>query len=129
MGLDLIGHYPFGVGFQVIRGLYGYPAHNQFILWGLGTGIGGFAAVMGLMLVWLIRMVKALRKRYEPALAMSLGALAAVVGGLISINGDNISTSVGWTQSTLWIFLGIGAAAFTVVRALPKAEMKEELAW
>jgi hypothetical protein len=37
---------------------------------------------------------------------------------MIGINGDNISTSVGWTQGTLWIMLGIGAAAYAKVKSL-----------
>jgi len=122
LGLDLIGHYPFGVGFQVILGLYGYPAHNQYILWALGTGVPGFIAVVGLLLAWIVRVIKTLLKQYEPVLAMALASLGAVIGAMIGINGDNISTSVGWTQGTLWIMLGIGAAAYAVVQS-PKSRV------
>ncbi|MFL5733695.1 MAG: O-antigen ligase family protein [Chloroflexia bacterium] len=116
-GLDLIAHYPFGVGFQVMLGLYGYPAHNQYILWALGTGLPGLFVVVLMLLGWMWRVVKSLLTRYEPVFAMALASLAGVLGGLVGINGDNISTSVGWTQGTLWILLGVGAAAFQVARA------------
>ncbi len=117
IGIDLVNQYPLGVGFQVIRGLTGYPAHNSYILWALGTGVAGFAALVGFVVSWLVRMTNTLRKRYEPVLAMALAAFGGVLGGMISINGDNISTSVGWTQTTLWIMLGIGSAAYAVVRS------------
>ena len=42
---------------------------------------------------WLVRLVNTLRKRYEPMLATALAALAGVIGGMISINGDNIFLS------------------------------------
>lgn len=121
VGIDLIKEYPFGVGFQVIRGITGYPAHNSYILWALGTGVLGLASVVALVVAWLVRMVSTLRKRYEPALAMTLAALGSVLGGMISINGDNISSSVGWTQSTLWFMLGLGAAAYTAVKSATAA--------
>lgn len=111
IGIDLVGQYPFGVGFQVIRGLYGYPAHNQYILWALGTGVGGFAAIIAMFLAWGNRMVRLLLAGCEPVRPVALAALGAVAGALISINGDNISTSVGWTQTTLWMMLGLGMAA------------------
>ena len=117
LGIDLVGQYPLGVGFQVIRGLYGYPAHNSYILWALGTGVAGFAALIALFLTWGVRLLKSLFARQDSMLSASLAALGGVVGALISINGDNVATSVGWTQSTLWLFLGIGAAAFTVARS------------
>lgn len=114
LGLDLIGQYPLGVGYQVILGLYGYPAHNQYILWGLGAGVGGFAAVVGFLLAWIARVGKALwasAHQAIPSRAVALGAVGAIIGAMIGINGDNISTSVGWTQSTLWMMLGLGAAS------------------
>jgi len=114
LGLDLIGQNPLGVGYQVILGLYGYPAHNQYILWGLGSGIGGLVAVVSFLLASIIRIVRALWASSQQVIssrAVALGAVAAVVGAMIGINGDNISTSVGWTQSTLWIMVGLGAAS------------------
>lgn len=117
LGMDLVQQYPLGVGFQVIRGLSGYPAHNSYILWALGTGVAGFAAIIAFLATWLWTVVKTLLKRASAApLAMGLAPLAGVVGGLISINGDNISTSVGWTQTTLWIMLGLGGAACWVAK-------------
>lgn len=116
LGLDLIGQYPFGVGFQVIRGVYGYSAHNQYILWALGTGVGGLMAVVALFLVWGLRIFRMLLRTTHELSAVALASLGAVIGALISINGDNISTSVGWTQTTLWIMLGLGMAAYSRYR-------------
>jgi O-antigen ligase len=116
MGIDLIREYPLGVGFQVIRVLHGYPAHNQYILWAMGTGLIGFGAMIALLAAWLGAVAGALWRIPGTLRAVGLAAFGGVAGALISINGDNISTSVGWTQSSLWIFLALGAAVLTTVK-------------
>ena len=81
----------------------------------LPVWIGAALFVVVLMLLaWIGRVAKTLLKRHETVFAMALASLAGVLGGMVGINGDNISTSVGWTQGTMWILLGVGAAAFQV---------------
>jgi O-antigen ligase len=124
IGLDLIQKYPLGIGFQAFRGLTGYTAHNQYILWALGTGVAGLGAVVVMLAGWLSRMFVTVGRRHQPALTVSLASFGAVVGGLLSINGDNISSSMGWTQNTLWIFLATGAAAYSGARRANRSSLR-----
>jgi len=110
LGLELIRRYPLGIGFQAFNAIAGVSTHNQYILWALGTGVIGGAVIVLLLLAWMVRSARYLLVGRDPVPVAAVCALGGVVGALVSLSGDNISTSVGWTQTTLWILLALGAS-------------------
>jgi hypothetical protein len=110
-GLELLRTHPMGIGFQAFQSLTGYAVHNQYLLWGLGTGLGGLAAILLFIANWLVRSVRLLLVHPSPVPVAVICALGGMAGALISMCGDNMSTSVGWTQSTFWVLLALGASA------------------
>lgn len=108
-GLELIRQHPLGIGFQAFYSITGYSAHSSYILWGLGTGIGGLIIILWFIGSLLIRSIKFLLHGYNISVLCAVGG---IVGALLSITGDNISRSVGWTQTTFWILLSMLASSF-----------------